>query len=142
LCNNENKISLYNKIDIQEKLLFSILNTIRRLESKSRVFRYSAREYKSRYNRSDNLLRYIRNLNNNKYKYMTSKIKNRFCNRYNKILSRQYDYTRYIYSKYSDINLDAWKRQQYVILFLIIVFVLFMQKSRLYFFIQQAIIGK
>ena len=116
MYNNKKETSLYNKVDIQKKLLLSILDTVRRLESKSRVFRYSARECRSRYGRPDNLLQHIRSLNNNKHKHVTSKIKSRFCSRCDKILSRQYNYTRYMRSKYSDINLGAWKRQQYVLL--------------------------
>ncbi len=130
MYNNKKETSLYNKVDIQEKLLLSILNTIRRLESKSRVFRYSAREYRSCYNRSNNLLQYIRSLNNNKHKYITSKIKSRFCSRCDKILSRQYNYTHYIYSKYSDINLSAWEYQQYIfLLWLLSLFYLYRDRD-------------
>jgi len=142
LYNNENETSLYNKVDTQEKLLLFILNTIKRLKSKSRIFRYLAKECKSRYNKLNNLLRHIRSLNDNKHKYVTNKIKSKFCNRCDKILSKQCDYIRYIRNKHSNVNLDAWKRQQYVTSFLIIVFVLFMQRLRLYFFTQQAIIKK
>jgi hypothetical protein len=106
-CNNKNKTSLYNKVDLQKKLLLSILNTIKRLERKSRIFKYLAKEHKTCYNKLDNLLQYIRNLNNNKYKYITNKRKSKFCNKCNKILSRQCNYTCYIYSKHLDINLNA-----------------------------------
>jgi len=35
LYNNENEISLYNKVNLQKKLFLSILNTIKRLKRKS-----------------------------------------------------------------------------------------------------------
>lgn len=88
LCNNKNKTSHYNKVDLQEKLLLFILNTIKHLERKSRMFKRFAKECKSRYNRLDNLLQHIKSLSNNKHEYIVSNIKSRFCNRYNKILSR------------------------------------------------------
>lgn len=107
LCNNKNKTLLYNKVDLQKKLLLSILNTIKRLERKSQVFKCFAKEYRFCYNKLNNLLQFIRKLNNNKHKYITNKIKSKFCNKYNKILSKQCNYTHYMRSKYLDINLST-----------------------------------
>lgn len=141
-CDNENEISLHDKVDLQEKLLLSILDTVKRLEGKSRMFRCPAKGCKSCYGRPDNLSRHIRSLGDKEHKHVASKIKSRFCSKCDKTLSRQCDYTRHMRSKHPDVDLGAWERQQYALPPLIIVFALFIQRSRSYFVKQQAIIGK
>jgi len=106
-CDNENKTSLYNKVDLQEKLLHSILDTIRRLKKKSRVFRCSTKECKSRYDKPNNLSRHIKSLGNNEHKHVANKIKSKFCNKCDKILSKQCDYIRHMRSKHLNVNLGA-----------------------------------
>lgn len=131
-CDDEDETSLRDKVDSQEKLLLSILDTVRRLEGKSRVFRCPARGCKSSYGRPDNLSRHIRSLSDDEHKHVASKIKSRFCSTCDKTLNRQCDYTRHMRSKHPDVDLGAWDRQQYALPSLIIIFVLFIQKSRSY----------
>lgn len=124
-CDNEDETSLHDKVDLQEKLLLSILDTIKRLEGKSRVFRCPTKGCKSRYGKADNLSRHIRSLGDNEHKHVASKIKSRFCSKCDKTLSRQCDYTRHMRRRHPNVNLGAWEREQYALPPLIIVFALF-----------------
>jgi hypothetical protein len=71
------------------------------------MFKYFAKECKSRYDKSNNLSQHIRSLDNNKHKHVTNKIKSKFYSKCDKILSKQCDYTRHMRSKHLDVSLSV-----------------------------------